>query len=694
LTGWAVHGATDGIEAAGGVLSIRSTLETRGGWLATKAEFDDFELSLEYRLEPEGDSGILLHIPDEGRKGGGDFCEIALLDDDAPMYAWTNEKTWAKTGAVFGVQGPDQFVTRPQGTWHQLNVIASGPDITVSIDGTLVNRVNVDTAPYLATGVRPFLKNRRGHIGLNRPGDAQFRNIRIRRLNERVEVERRGADASQSQSILYVKSDATPGGNGRSWETAFTDLQQALATAREARDGLDAIWIANGTYLPSKSGDPDQSFEFVDGIDIYGGFRGTETRIDQRTPKPSQTILSGDLKRDDGPSFQNRSDNSHRVVSAVLNDHTVIDSITITSGGQSATGPPQKYGAGMIIQGKADLKNVTVTGCQGYSGGGLLIASESLLTVTDCAFRGNAAKLGAGVASHSTDTRFIDCIFEQNSSIDDGGGLALGGYTINPAYSTVLRRCRFLGNTANGEGGGVAIRDHQVEGHSGERSYVFLQCEFRENQSTAGPGTGGSLGGALGVRGNRGAAVELLNCRFERNQSRADNSGAAIAISGKVAATGCLFAENSSADGSVFQISPYSTLILSFCTVASNDCSQQFLLADHATAKLEDAILQWASNSSLTTGSGHAGVTATNCCLSQKLQGQGNISGSPMFVTRGATRFALSDSSPCRNRGTLSQLPDDRFDLDDDKSVKEKLPVDVYGNPRVSSENPSLGAVE
>ena len=180
LSGWMINGASEGISVVDGVLSITSPAGTHGGWIATEAEFDDFELSLEYRLKEEGDSGILLRIPDDGRKGGGDFLEIALLDDDANKYKWTNEKTWAKTGAVFGVQGPSQFVRKPRDTWHRVSVKAMGANIVVSIDGTEVNSVNVDTAPVQQIGQRPNLRDRRGHIGLIRPGDVEFRNIRVR----------------------------------------------------------------------------------------------------------------------------------------------------------------------------------------------------------------------------------------------------------------------------------------------------------------------------------------------------------------------------------------------------------------------------------------------------------------------------------------------------------------------------------
>ncbi|MGM0705853.1 MAG: hypothetical protein ACQETP_08040, partial [Bacteroidota bacterium] len=55
------------------------------------------------------------------------------------------------------------------------------------------------------------------------------------------------APAAQAQSgdIIYVDADVG-GGPGDSWDTAFSDLNNAL----EEASGSDVIVIAEGTYLP------------------------------------------------------------------------------------------------------------------------------------------------------------------------------------------------------------------------------------------------------------------------------------------------------------------------------------------------------------------------------------------------------------------------------------------------------------
>ena len=92
-----------------------------------------------------------------------------------------------------------------------------------------------------------------------------------------------------SQSIIYVDSSAVAGGNGSSWATAYNDLQIALDSAQFG----DSIWVATGTYKPSKKAadtnsigevtiDKDMAFVLKAGVSIFGGFSGVETSLNQR----------------------------------------------------------------------------------------------------------------------------------------------------------------------------------------------------------------------------------------------------------------------------------------------------------------------------------------------------------------------------------------------------------------------------
>ncbi len=69
-----------------------------------------------------------------------------------------------------------------------------------------------------------------------------------------------------SQTIRYVKHDATGNNNGTSWTNAYTILQSALTAASSGQQ----IWVSAGTYQPSAElggiGSRYQTFKLKKGV--------------------------------------------------------------------------------------------------------------------------------------------------------------------------------------------------------------------------------------------------------------------------------------------------------------------------------------------------------------------------------------------------------------------------------------------
>ncbi|TZF82310.1 hypothetical protein FW774_16635 [Pedobacter sp. BS3] len=84
-----------------------------------------------------------------------------------------------------------------------------------------------------------------------------------------------------AQTIRYVKE--TGSGDGSSWNNASNDLQ-AMIDAVSADPNGGEVWVAQGTYYPSKTNNRDDFFRIkANNIKLYGGFEGTtETSISQR----------------------------------------------------------------------------------------------------------------------------------------------------------------------------------------------------------------------------------------------------------------------------------------------------------------------------------------------------------------------------------------------------------------------------
>ena len=87
---------------------------------------------------------------------------------------------------------------------------------------------------------------------------------------------------------VYVKTVATGDGSGSSWANATDKLAVAMNSIAAE------VWVAAGIYKPAVS-NRNIAFQLANGTKVYGGFAGTETKLDQRNWRANQTIFSGDI---------------------------------------------------------------------------------------------------------------------------------------------------------------------------------------------------------------------------------------------------------------------------------------------------------------------------------------------------------------------------------------------------------------
>jgi len=177
LVGWQqIGGRQDAWRLTDGVLYTEGE---GGGWLATLRQYDDFSLSLEFRVPPGGNSGAFIRSPLEGDPAYTGM-EIQILDDYAEQ--WRNLNPYQYTGSIYDVQAPSERATKEAGTWQEMVVTARGPKIEVVLNGRKIIDTNATYYPYKADA-HPGLTRERGYIGLQSHGSrVEFRNSRIREL--------------------------------------------------------------------------------------------------------------------------------------------------------------------------------------------------------------------------------------------------------------------------------------------------------------------------------------------------------------------------------------------------------------------------------------------------------------------------------------------------------------------------------
>ncbi|HOZ49677.1 MAG TPA: choice-of-anchor Q domain-containing protein [Candidatus Hydrogenedentes bacterium] len=203
------------------------------------------------------------------------------------------------------------------------------------------------------------------------------------------------AFSASASGTFYVVPGGT-GTAGTSWADAFGSIQDAVNAATAASGG--EVWVAAGTYTSTS----DPVVAMASGVDLYGGFAGTEASLGERD------LAAGHVTTLDGEGAR------RCVVGA---DSALLDGFTLTHGYNS------------------------------WAGGGLL-SNNTSPSVANCTFRSNLAGYGGAalVSTHSTST-FTNCVFAGNSATYNGGAILTDGWS-----STTLMNCSFTANSAR-EGG-------------------------------------------------------------------------------------------------------------------------------------------------------------------------------------------------------------------------------------------------
>jgi hypothetical protein len=179
LTGWHVEsGKLDSWNANGELISC---VKPGGGYLATDQEYGDFELRLEYRIPPAGNTGVGIRFPRGGWPSTGGM-EIQILDDDAPQHKSLKPSQY--NGSIYSFVGPKSRPAKPAGQWNRMTVRCQGPHVSVSINGVEVVSANMDEHTEKGKGELPLSERpRKGLVGLQSHGDpVDFRNVEIREL--------------------------------------------------------------------------------------------------------------------------------------------------------------------------------------------------------------------------------------------------------------------------------------------------------------------------------------------------------------------------------------------------------------------------------------------------------------------------------------------------------------------------------
>jgi len=303
----------------------------------------------------------------------------------------------------------------------------------------------------------------------------------------------------------FVATNTSGAANGTSWANVTNNLQQALDDLYDAGVYGGEVWVRRGTYR-TQNAYPLVSLR--PGIEVYGGFVGTENNKSSRPSSPFvHSVFSGDT---DSSGTLTDGDAEGVIYSYLDYDYAVLDGIEIT-GGNAINNYWSSSGGGIY----AEYSDLTLNNCRvrgnhaDDSGGGIYSNSGTIYTSGGTLFDSNQAYYGAALYSQNTDLYLDRTRFENGFAME--GGAIYASFTWMDIEDSI-----FVNNVSGSYGG--AIVAYPVIGY-------VTNSTFRNNTAgTSATGFGGAI--LLNDLNSYGWWLDIINSSFADNTAIAGDGGA------------------------------------------------------------------------------------------------------------------------------------------------------------------------
>jgi hypothetical protein len=158
-----------------------------GGDIITRDQFANFELELEWKVEPKGNSGIMYRVTEADSSTYRTGPEYQILDDAGHP---DGQSRLTAAASAYGFYAAPAGIVKPAGEWNTARIVANGNHIEHWLNGVKVVEYELGSPDWEAKlkaskfdEWKGYGRSPRGHIALQDHGDrVAYRNIRIRVL--------------------------------------------------------------------------------------------------------------------------------------------------------------------------------------------------------------------------------------------------------------------------------------------------------------------------------------------------------------------------------------------------------------------------------------------------------------------------------------------------------------------------------
>ena len=153
--------------------------------IITTKQYASFELSLEWKISPKGNSGIMYRVTEADSSTYETGPEMQVLDDAGHRDGLSR---LTAAGSVYGLYPAPEGLVRPAGEWNLARIVVNGSDVEHWLNGTLVAHYVLGSPDWAERVAKSKFKQwpgygkaKTGYIALQDHGDwVAYRNIKIR----------------------------------------------------------------------------------------------------------------------------------------------------------------------------------------------------------------------------------------------------------------------------------------------------------------------------------------------------------------------------------------------------------------------------------------------------------------------------------------------------------------------------------
>ena len=158
-----------------------------GGDILTKAQYQNFDLKLDWKISEVGNSGIFILADETGQKIYSHAPEIQILDNERHP---DNKLASHLSGSLYDLIASPAASHKKAGEWNQVRVLLQDNQLTIWQNGVQTVSVKIQSPQWQQLVAESkfanwpgFAAKSSGHIGLQDHGDVVwFKNLKIKEL--------------------------------------------------------------------------------------------------------------------------------------------------------------------------------------------------------------------------------------------------------------------------------------------------------------------------------------------------------------------------------------------------------------------------------------------------------------------------------------------------------------------------------